>query len=151
MSQLRLYYSTYKFLKPWKPKHQTSIRIYSNLFLSGLISKSPTWFPCMWFINHARRCEILVPDFRITMPGCHDWVKSGHASADLMQGQSGAAVRDDLTAMVGQLWRKLSVAYLPNLSGESSRETKKRRQWRGKEELNMRYERVAQACQGSWC
>ena len=33
-----------------------------------------------------------------------------------MRGQSGAAVRDDLSAMVGQLWRQLSVAYLPDLT-----------------------------------
>ena len=75
-------------------------------------------------------------------------------SADLMRGQPGAAVREELSVVVGQLRRRLSVAViratysclLARLAflGEGSREANKRRQWRGREEQAMRLEREAQ-------
>ena len=69
-------------------------------------------------------------------------------------GQPGAAVREELSIVVGQLRRRLSVSVIRatytclltrlSLLGEGSREANKRRQWRGREEQAMRMEREAQ-------
>ena len=84
----------------------------------------------------------------------HTIAESRVASADLMRGQPGAEVREEMSVVVGQIRRRLSVAVaranagclISRLShiGEGSRESMKRRQWRDREERLMRMEREAQ-------
>ena len=77
------------------------------------------------------------------------------ASADLVRGHPGAEeMREEMSVVVGQLRRRLSVAVVRatasclltrvTMLGEGSREAIKRRQWREREERDMRCERVAQ-------
>ena len=73
------------------------------------------------------------------------------ASADLVRGHPGA---EEMSVVVGQLRRRLNVAVVRataiclltrvTMLGEGSREAMKRRQWREREERDMRCERVAQ-------
>ena len=84
----------------------------------------------------------------------HAMAESRVAGADLCRDQQAATEREDMSVVVGQLRRRLSVAVVRatsncllsriSLIGEASRQAAKRRQWSGREEMIMRQEREAQ-------
>ena len=76
------------------------------------------------------------------------------ACVDLSRGQASPMAREDLSVVVGQIRRRLSVATIRatygcllsrlTMIGEGQKEANARRQWRGHEERIMREEREAQ-------
>ena len=76
------------------------------------------------------------------------------ATVDLQTEHHGSGEREDISVVIGQLRRRLSVATVRanincllarlSLVGEGTRPAMRRRQWQKKEELQMRQEMVAQ-------
>ena len=82
-----------------------------------------------------------------------EMAESRVAAVDL-QASQGSGEREDISVVIGQLRRRLSVATIRaninclltrlSLVGEGTRQAMKRRQWQKREETHMRQEKLAQ-------